>query len=243
MGDLFETKAESKAVATAGTAIQEDKLLAILADKGNMEMFKEYLDLKAREEARLAEKMFDEHFAAMQAELPIIMKDRSAKDKNGKQTYAYATLENVLEKCAPIISKHGFSYSWRNESIAEKSTRVWCAIAGYGHKRESYFDIPIMAESSWTNAIQQMGSSTSYGKRYSLCNALGIIIKDEDDDAHSFDLEEIMASAQPLAEIKAVQSLDELAKIWPGIYNEYKTDDGLLKLLIEAKDARKKALK
>ena len=88
-----------------------------------------------------------------------------------------------------------------------------------------------------------MGSATSYGKRYSLCSALGITIQDEDDDGSSFDLDEIMASAEPLAKIKAAQSLDELAKLWTGIYNEYKSDDALMALLIKAKDAQKKALK
>lgn len=195
-----------------------------------------------QQQDRQRKETFELHFAEMQKELPIITKDRSAKDKNGKDTYKYATLENVLSQVTPIIAKHGFSYSWRNETCATGQVRVWCAISGYGHTRESYFDIPILDPSSWTNAIQQMGSAASYGKRYSLCNALGIIIKDEDDDAASFNLDEIMASAVPLAKIKATQSLDELAKLWTGVYNEYKTDDALMSLLIKAKDVRKKEL-
>jgi len=206
-----------------------DKLAQVIA------LFNQQQDRQRKED-------FEAHFAAMQKELPIITKDKSAKDKSGNKTYAYATLENVLEKVTPIIATHGFSYTWRNETIKDGQTRVWCSISGYGHTRESYFDIPLLDPSSWTNAIQQMGSATSYGKRYSLCNALGIIIKDEDDDANSFDLDSIMATARPLSAIKAAQSLDELAKIWPAMYNEFKADAELLDLLIKAKDSRKKEL-
>jgi hypothetical protein len=196
-----------------------------------------------QQQDRQRKETFELHFAEMQKELPIITKDKSAKDKNGKDTYRYATLENVLSQVTPIIAKHGFSYAWRNETCATGQVRVWCAISGYGHTRESYFDIPILDASSWTNSIQQMGSAASYGKRYSLCNALGIIIKDEDDDASSFDLESIMATAKPLAEIKATKTLDELAAKWTAIYSEYKSDEVLLGLLIKAKDAQKKVLK
>jgi len=194
------------------------------------------------ERARQSREAFEIHFGAMQKELPVITKDRSAKDKNENVTYKYATLENVLDKVTPILAAHGFSYSWKNETVAEGATRVHCEISGYGHTRESYFDIPVLPPSSWTNAIQQMGSATSYGKRYSLCNALGIIIKDEDDDATSFNLDEIMATAKPLADIKSATSLDDLAAKWTAIYNEYKKDDALIALLIKAKDLRKKEL-
>jgi hypothetical protein len=196
-----------------------------------------------QQQDRQRKETFELHFAEMQKELPIITKDKSAKDKTGKETYRYATLENVLAKVTPIIAAHGFSYAWRNETFATGQVRVWCAISGYGHTRESYFDIPILDASAWTNSIQQMGSAASYGKRYSLCNALGIIIKDEDDDASSFSLEEIMSTAKPLAEIKATTTLDELAAKWTAIYNEYKSDDALLALLIKAKDSQKKVLK
>ena len=221
-----------------------DSLYRIAVEKDfDADKMQKVIDIVNAERARQSREAFEANFAEMQRELPAIIKDKSAKDRNGKETYRYASLESVLKQVQAIVWKHGFSYSWRNETVADGATRVICSISGYGHTREAYFDIPILEASAWANAIQQMGSATSYGKRYSLCSALGITIQDEDDDGSSFDLDEIMASAEPLAKIKAAQSLDELAKLWTNIYNEYKSDDALMALLIKAKDAQKKALK
>jgi hypothetical protein len=44
-------------------------------------------------------------------------------------------------------------------------------------------DIPLPELIRGQNAAQQMGSATSYAKRYALCSALGIVTGD-DDDAH-----------------------------------------------------------
>ena len=244
--DLFD---EEKAVtvskpADVPSSMALDSLYRIAVEKDfDADKMQKVIDIVNAERARQSREAFELHFAEMQKELPAIIKDKSAKDRNGKETYRYASLESVLKQVQSIVWKHGFSYSWRNETVADGATRVICSISGYGHTREAYFDIPILEASAWTNAIQQMGSATSYGKRYSLCSALGITIQDEDDDGSSFDLDEIMASAEPLAKIKAAQSLDELAKLWTGIYNEYKSDDALMALLIKAKDAQKKALK
>ena len=237
--DLFKVDEKKYVPATTGI----DSLFQLAVEKDfDAEKMQKVIDMVNAERARMSKQAFEDNFAEMQKELPAIVKDRSAKDRNGKDTYKYATLESILEQVQPIILKHGFSYSWRNETVKDGATRVWCVISGYGHAREDYFDIPIMEASAWTNAIQQMGSATSYGKRYSLCSALGIIIKEEDDDAHSFDLSEIMAATPVLNQIKGAKTLDELAKIWTGVYNEYKSDMAILTLLTEAKDQRKKEL-
>lgn len=243
--DLFDDVPASvpAKVDSQSPALPLDSLYRMAVEKDfDAEKMQKVIDIVNAERARQSREAFEFNFAEMQRELPAIVKDKSAKDRGGKETYRYASLESVLKQVQSIVWKHGFSYSWRNETVADGATRVICSISGYGHTREAYFDIPILEASAWTNAIQQMGSATSYGKRYSLCSALGITIQDEDDDGKSFDLDEIMATSEAVGKIKAATSLEELGKLWAGIYNEYKSDDALIKLLIAAKDEKKREL-
>ena len=166
---------------------REDSLLTLAIEKGmDTETLKDLIAMRNAELARQSKALFDEKFAAMQAEFAPVGKSSKAIDAQGKTLYSYCPLEVILAMAAPIIAKHGFSYRWSEEALENKEKRIWCIIAGYGHEEKAYVDIPYMEPSSRaTNIVQMRGSATTYGKRYSFLNATGIIVGGEDNDALS----------------------------------------------------------
>lgn len=162
-----------------------DNLIAQAVEKNlDVDKLERLIEMRNKELSRQAKLDYDEHFAAMQLEYVPVGKGKSAMDREGKKTlYKYCPLEDILAVYQPIISKHGFSYRWSEETISPTEKRMWCIVAGFGHEERSYVDIPIQPGTAFTNAVQQRGSATTYGKRYSFIDAFGVIIGGEDDDA------------------------------------------------------------
>ena len=154
----------------------------------DMDKLKTLIELKNSEADRSAALAFDKKFSAMQKQLPVIKKGKQVKDDNGKVMYAYAPLEAMQRDCDPIIGKFGFSYRWREEST-EQGKRVTIRISGHGHFEESTFDVPQVAANKWSNAVQAMGSMTTFGHRYTYVAGFGITVEGVDDDA-AFGFEE-----------------------------------------------------
>ena len=167
---------------------REDGLLAMAIEKGisDPDTLEKLIALRNDELARQSKAVFDEKFAAMQAEFVPVGKSAKATDANGRTLYSYCPIEVILAMAAPIMARHGFSYRWTEEALANKEKRINCIVSGWGHSETGYVDIPFMEPSSRaTNAVQMRGSATTYGKRYSFLNATGIIVGGEDNDALS----------------------------------------------------------
>lgn len=170
-----------------------DSLIASAVEKNlDVDKLERLIEMRNKELARQAKLDYDEHFAAMQLDYVPVGKNKAAMD--GRTVlYKYCPLEDILRVYQPIISKHGFSYRWSEEAISPTEKRMWCIVAGYGHEERSYVDIPIQPSTKFTNSVQQRGSATTYGKRYSFVDAFGVIIDGEDDDASSV----VQTRAQP----------------------------------------------
>ena len=162
----------------------DDGLIAIALEKGlDTETLEKLIALRNAELARQAKAAFDEEFAKMQRDFVPVGRSRQATNDQGRKLYSFCPLEDILLANAPIIAAHGFSYKWSEEALPSKEKRIYCIVSGYGHEERAYVDIPVIEGNKATNAIQQRGSATSYGKRYSFLNAFGIIIAGEDDYA------------------------------------------------------------
>lgn len=144
--------------------------------------------LQERMDAQRAKAAYLSALAEMQPELPVIDKrgeiSRKAKDDSGvKQTAKptkFAKWEDVVEAITPIISKHGFSLSFRIEQDARVKVT---AVLGHrdGHSEETSMSLGI-DDSGAKNNMQGWGSSVSYGKRYTAFALLNIVARGEDDD-------------------------------------------------------------
>jgi len=163
-----------------------DSMISLaIKEKVGVEQLEKLMELKHKHEAHEAQKAYHVNFCAMQAEIPAIIKTKSVTNKHGDELYKYAPLEKIVEQIKPYLKKYGFSYRW-NEGVSESQgyKRIYCHIVGHGHQETSFFDVPIMGANNMINVIQQVGSSSTYGKRYSLGDVLGLMM-DEDDDGMS----------------------------------------------------------
>ena len=225
-------------------ATKEDKLLERVLESGNIEVLKEFIALRAQEEARQSRIMFEENFARMRAELPRITKSKDVEIR-GRRAYSYAPLEDIQKICDPIIFRHGFTYSWREEAIAD-GKRVWLDIMGYGHTKSNYFDSPrldpIQSREGFnvTNVVQMAGQMSTYGKRYSFVSGFGLIVEGDDNDAQTVVIDEELKA--DLYAIQAAKSLDALMNCYQAAYNKYANDKTKQTLVVGEYNVAKQAM-
>lgn len=148
--------------------------------------------------ANQAKAEFDREFSEMQPWLPtverngrITIRDKNEKDKGGNarviQSTPYGLLEDINEAARPILGHHGFGISFRIGESEDKRITVTAVLSHRaGHREET--TIKLMHDSTGSkNSVQAIGSSVSYGKRYTMCAILNITTKGEDDDGKGAD--------------------------------------------------------
>jgi len=221
---------------------ETNSLLTLAIEKGlDTDKLQKLIELRNEELARQAKEEFDRHFAEMQAELPAIKKGAEAKDRNGKVMYVYAPLETLQAEAGPVIAKHGFSYSWREEVI-DGGKRIILTITGYGHSRETSFDVPKIEGNAIQNPVQAAGAMSSYGKRYTFIAGFGLTVEGEDDDAGSLTFEDGVKYGAYVKTINACSDMEELKARFIELYKELAGDITGQKALTVAKDQKKKEL-
>jgi hypothetical protein len=123
-----------------------------------------------------AEIAFNAAFVQMQKDIPAIKASREGDKWN------FAALEDIVTIVRPILSKHCFTLSHKTEWPDAKTVRVIGILTHeQGHQRTSEF-ISVADSSGSKNAIQALGSTVSYGRRYTTKDLLCIVTEDEDDD-------------------------------------------------------------
>lgn len=128
-----------------------------------------------------AEAAFNQAFVKLQKDIPAIRESKAGD--SGK--WHYAPLEDIVNVVRPILSRHGFTLSHKTEFPDPKSVKVIGILTHeQGHARQSEF-LSAADPSGSKNAIQALGSSVSYGKRYTVKDLLLIVTSEEDDDGAS----------------------------------------------------------
>lgn len=131
------------------------------------------MDLQEREMNRLAKIAFNKDFTAMQSEITTVTKSKQGHN------YKYATLEDIVDIVRPTLEKHGFAVSFGVNTTAD--IIVTCTLMHKeGHSIETTMQLPADKTGS-KNAVQAIGSSVSYAKRYTLSSLLNIATRDDDD--------------------------------------------------------------
>lgn len=250
MSELFEAGVPDKSVAPekqeasvpAVSRTTEDRLLEKVLDSGNIEVLERFIALRKSEEERQARLAFEEHFAKLRAELKPVIKSK----ENTFLKTKYAPLDVLQEACDPIIIKHGFFYTWREEAIPG-GKRVWMDISGYGHTRSNYFDTPdleVLVSNEGkkvTNILQARGIQSSYGQRYTFKAGFGIVLKGEDSDG-VFTQQDVEEADPYKAIIANAQTLPELIQSFSKIWKETAGNKQVQALVRAAYETRKKEL-
>jgi hypothetical protein len=134
------------------------------------------MEMHERMQASRAKASYAAALADMQPNLPVI--DERGK---GHNDVSYALWEDISEAIRPVLQQHGFALSFRTGREGDKITVTAVLSHRDGHSEETTMLLPIDGSGN-KNAVQAVGSSTSYGKRYSACALLNIASRGEDDD-------------------------------------------------------------
>lgn len=115
-------------------------------------------------------------FAEMQPALPEI-----PEHGQGHGDITYALWEDINELVKPVLAAHGFGISFRTGRDGQHITVTAVLSHREGHSEETTMLLPLDTSGS-KNAVQAVGSSTSYGKRYTAAALLNLTSRGEDDD-------------------------------------------------------------
>ncbi len=140
------------------------------------------LQMQERIMDRGAKAAFSSALADMQPNLPVIAERGGISTDKGK-TYQsrYALWEDICDAIKPVLSAHGFALSFRVGRDDGQVTVTGVLSHREGHSEETTIYLPADGSGS-KNAVQAVGSSTSYGKRYTASALLNLTSRGEDDD-------------------------------------------------------------
>ena len=121
-----------------------------------------------------ARRAFNEAIAAAKPKIPPIV--RNTTGHNSKKYADFAKIASVVE---PILAEHGLGYRFRSETSDRIS--VTCIIFHRdGHSEETTLTGPPDTTGN-KNAVQAIGSTSTYLQRYTLMLALGLAASNDDD--------------------------------------------------------------
>lgn len=154
----------------------------------DIEKMERLLDMHERVKARNAKTAYAAALAELQPRLPTVSKRGMitvpAKDgKPGHET-PFARWEDINEAIRPVLAEYGFALSFRM-GLAQDGKVMITGILSHreGHQEETTITLVHDATGS-KNAVQAVGSTVSYGKRYTAMALLNITTGGEDDDGH-----------------------------------------------------------
>lgn len=148
---------------------------------------KEMLDLRDRVNAEMAKAAYNEAMAAFQAECPVITKTKSVPDRSGRQAYAYAPLETIVQTIKPFLQRHGFHYTLDTDTESKDGWVIASCkiIHRAGHSTESTAKFPLGTKTGIMSDTQQYAAALTFASRRVLCNAFGIVTAGEDLDGRT----------------------------------------------------------
>lgn len=145
-------------------------------------------------DSKSARKAFFCSLSRFQSQLPVIHKkgEASFEYRNGSSrvAYTYAKIEDIAKAVNPLLFENGLSY--RYEQMNEQQVVTVACIVTHKDGHEERTEMSGFADQSGKkNHIQQISSTISYLRRYTLTGALGITVSDEDDDTQRLQEQQI----------------------------------------------------
>lgn len=146
-----------------------------MSPDADIDKLQKMLDMQERVLDRNARMEFDAAMAQMQPELPEV--EKLADGHNSK----YAKFDKILAAIKPLLKQYGFSITHRIK-VENQLIHVTAILSHKaGHREETTLALPADTGAG-KNAVQAVGSSSEYGRRYTMNSLLGIATKDADTD-------------------------------------------------------------
>ncbi|RAK68779.1 ERF family protein [Phenylobacterium kunshanense] len=208
---------QSAEVTSVTGASMMDLIARLAADPNtDVDKFERMLGMAERIRAHEAKVAFTKAKLAMKPSLPVIDERGQILNSAGRVQSTYAEWEDINEAIEPILTEHGFDLAFRPGTSSEGKVIVTGVLTHVaGHAEEAEITLPLDS-SGGKNAVQGVGSSLSYGKRYAAIALLNITSRhkrDRDDDGRGAGMSQEAQDA--IANINMAASLDDLRK-WRG---------------------------
>lgn len=181
--NAIEPRQETQ-VADYGTGLIEVISRAARDPSVDIDKMERLIAMQERVQDRQAVIAFNSALAALQPTLPVICERGGIKDRAGNVQSTYALWEDVNEAIRPLLAVNGFALRFRVERSADQISVTGILSHREGHSEQTTLDLPTDSSGS-KNAVQAVGSSTSYGKRYTAFALLNITSTGEDDDGRA----------------------------------------------------------
>jgi len=221
------TEGEAAQVIPVSGATMMEVISRAAADPNtDVDKLERLLMMAERIQAQEAKGAFTAALAELQPRLPVIDERGGIKNNAGVVQSTYAKWDDINDAIRPLLAEAGFALSFRT-GVAQDGKITVTGVLSHraGHQEETTITLPHDSSGS-KNAVQAVGSSTSYGKRYttiSLLNITSRAAQDRDDDGQAGGMG--AAALHALTEINVCEGLDELRQ-WKA--QKY---DGLSKML------------
>ena len=176
MSDIVKSDAALPAVAADNQAAI---LMAAIQNGASPEQLQALVDLQKemrREASRMA------FYEALSAVRGAALKLRRNKQATGGTKHKYATLDNILDAIGPVMSDNGLSVRHKTETAPDGRITVSCIVAHRGGYEDSTSLSAMPDSGPGRNAIQSVGSTVTYLRRYTLESLLGLAEAGDDDD-------------------------------------------------------------
>lgn len=165
------------------------EIIAAVAQDPRMDVSKleRLLELQERIQGKEAAAAFATAMKAAQDEMPVVFRD----SENESNRSRYAKLEKLDAKIRPVYAKHGFSLSFSGaEPKVAGNLRVVCKVMHTGghseeHELEGGMDTTGAKGGATKTAIQGLGSSASYLRRYLTLMIFNVMLSNEDNDGQN----------------------------------------------------------
>ena len=157
-----------------------DALVQKAVETGAVDVLERLLAVRRQVQADRARDAFYTSLIAFQTACPVISKSTTANIKPGF-SYRYCPIEEIAHAIRPLLEQFQLGYRWFAAQQGNQLT-VTCRIShALGHIEETSLTVPVGIDPM--RPAWPVAQSLTYAKRYTLCNALGIVVGGEDDDA------------------------------------------------------------
>jgi len=170
-----------------------------LSPNCDMDKMERLIALQERMEAKNALESFNASFAEMQCEMPSVEK----RTENTHTKKMYADLDDINFAVRPVMAKFGFGVSFKIVNHEKGVTVTGILMHKAGHREETSMLLPLDTGAG-RSAVQSVGSTTTYGKRYVMCALLNITSGDDNDNDGYVDQSTVLITP---AQAKQVQAL------------------------------------
>lgn len=174
---------------------QHGKLLELaFTNNADINSIEKMVQLQHDFEEKEAKKAFFAALSAFQSDIPVI--EKKGRAYHGAE---YAKFEDIAKAIQPHLATHGLSYRFEH-SQKDGVLCVTCLVShACGHTEKTSM-VAGADSSGQKNAIQAVGSTSSYLRRYTLTGGLGVVVGGEDDDGEQSEEPQARHEAAPQAQ-------------------------------------------